>query len=179
MSRVVAAFALAAAVAIACAATLVVLVRSAEDASSARTRSTWLVSRIDRQVAATAICRAELGLPTIRSERRYVVSPSLRFRRWTLRLWRTRARECDRYRDALVAEWYPTLHCETGGTDDWHTNTGNGFYGGVQFEQGTWAAHGGLRFAPRADLATPAQQALVASRLTYDGWPNCPNPERS
>ncbi len=58
----------------------------------------------------------------------------------------------------------------------WATNTGNGYYGGLQFDYGTWFAHGGGVFAARADLATPAQQALVASRLTYDGWPNCPNP---
>lgn len=76
---------------------------------------------------------------------------------------------------ATVAAWLPTLRCE-GGRHGWTANTGNGFYGGLQFDYGTWLAHGGGAFAPRADLATPAQQALVASRLKYDGWPNCPNP---
>lgn len=74
-----------------------------------------------------------------------------------------------------VAAWLPTYYCERG-PGGWATNTGNGFYGGLQFDYGTWQAHGGQEFAVTADKATPAQQALVASRLTYDGWPNCPNP---
>lgn len=74
-----------------------------------------------------------------------------------------------------VEAWLPTFRCENG-EYGWHANTGNGFYGGLQFDYGTWVAHGGQQFAPRADLAAPWQQALVASRLTYDGWPNCPNP---
>jgi hypothetical protein len=68
--------------------------------------------------------------------------------------------------------WYAVALCESGG--DWSINTGNGYYGGLQFDQGTWEAHGGLEFASRADLASPAEQIAVASRLTYDGWPNCP-----
>jgi hypothetical protein len=74
-----------------------------------------------------------------------------------------------------VEAWLPTYYCERGAAG-WATNTGNGYYGGLQFDYGTWLAHGGGAFAPRADLASPAAQALVASRLTYDGWPNCPNP---
>jgi hypothetical protein len=68
--------------------------------------------------------------------------------------------------------WYAIALCESGG--NWSINSGNGYYGGLQFDQGTWEAHGGLEFAPRADLATPAEQIAVAERLTYDGWPNCP-----
>lgn len=74
-----------------------------------------------------------------------------------------------------VAAWMPTYECEHG-RGGWATNTGNGFYGGLQFDYGTWKANGGFQFAPRADLATPQEQVLVASRLTYDGWPHCPNP---
>lgn len=75
-----------------------------------------------------------------------------------------------------IAAWIPTYLCERDPRQGWASNTGNGFYGGLQFDQGTWERHGGLSFAPRADLATPQQQVIVASRLTYDGWPNCPNP---
>lgn len=78
------------------------------------------------------------------------------------------------YRQTIAA-WLPTYYCERGAAG-WATNTGNGFYGGLQFDQGTWVAHGGLAYAPRADLATAQQQVLVAARLSYDGWPNCPNP---
>ena len=59
---------------------------------------------------------------------------------------------------------------------NWSINTGNGFYGGLQFTQSTWEASGGLQFAPRADLATPHQQMLVAEQtLKTQGpgaWPN-------
>jgi hypothetical protein len=71
--------------------------------------------------------------------------------------------------------WDGVAACESGG--DWHINTGNGFYGGVQFDYGTWLAYGGGEFAPRADLATKAEQIIVATRL-YDArgsqpWPVC------
>ncbi len=101
--------------------------------------------------------------------------------RWTSReLGETRQAIRARARPVLawrqtVAAWLPTYYCERGAAG-WATNTGNGYYGGLQFDYGTWLAHGGGAFAARADLATPAQQALVASRLTYDGWPSCPNP---
>jgi hypothetical protein len=67
--------------------------------------------------------------------------------------------------------WDELAQCESAG--DWSANTGNGFYGGLQFDQETWDAHGGREFAPRADLATREQQIAVAERLAYDGWPNC------
>ncbi len=75
---------------------------------------------------------------------------------------------------AASTVWDRVARCESGGNRK--INTGNGYYGGLQFDYGTWLAHGGGAFAQTADLATPAQQALVASRLTYDGWPSCPNP---
>jgi LysM repeat protein len=51
------------------------------------------------------------------------------------------------------ADWNAMAQKESGG--NWSINTGNGFYGGLQFTQSTWEASGGLKFAPRADLATP------------------------
>ena len=67
--------------------------------------------------------------------------------------------------------WDIVAECESSG--DWSINTGNGYYGGLQFDMQTWIAHGGLEFAPRADLASREQQITVAERLAYDGWPNC------
>jgi hypothetical protein len=61
--------------------------------------------------------------------------------------------------------------CESGG--NWATNTGNGYYGGLQFLQSTWEANGGLAYAPRADLATPEQQMTVADQIPRSSWPNC------
>jgi uncharacterized protein YabE (DUF348 family) len=59
--------------------------------------------------------------------------------------------------------WNKIARCESGG--NWHINTGNGYYGGLQFLTSTWLAHGGGQFAPRADLASREQQITVANRI--------------
>jgi hypothetical protein len=65
--------------------------------------------------------------------------------------------------------------CESGG--NWSINTGNGYYGGLQFSAGTWAGFGGTEYAPRADLASKSQQIAIAERvLAVQGpgaWPTC------
>ncbi|WP_344626184.1 LysM peptidoglycan-binding domain-containing protein, partial [Kitasatospora arboriphila] len=59
----------------------------------------------------------------------------------------------------------------------WHANTGNGYYGGLQFDRATWHTNGGTTYAPRPDLATRDQQIAVAEHLTaHRGlapWPTC------
>ena len=71
--------------------------------------------------------------------------------------------------------WDALAGCEAGG--NWAINTGNGFYGGVQFDQGTWEANGGLRYAPRADMATREEQIAIADvtrqRQGWGAWPVC------
>jgi len=71
--------------------------------------------------------------------------------------------------------WDAIAGCEAGG--NWAINTGNGYYGGVQFDQGTWERNGGLRFAPRADLASREEQITVAEvtreRQGWGAWPVC------
>ena len=72
-------------------------------------------------------------------------------------------------------DWTGVAQCMSSG--NWDTNTGNGQYGGLQFKQSTWAGFGGTDFAPRADLATPAQQVEIAERV-LDGqgagaWVGC------
>ncbi|WP_202234005.1 transglycosylase family protein [Actinacidiphila reveromycinica] len=64
---------------------------------------------------------------------------------------------------ASVATWDKVAQCESGG--DWSINTGNGYYGGLQFSQSSWEGAGGLQYAPRADLATKDQQIAVAEKL--------------
>ena len=64
---------------------------------------------------------------------------------------------------ANAAMWDRIARCESGG--NWHINTGNGYYGGLQFAQSTWLANGGADFAARADLASREQQITVANRL--------------
>lgn len=71
--------------------------------------------------------------------------------------------------------WDSLAGCEAGG--NWAINTGNGFFGGVQFDQGTWEANGGLRYAPRADMATREEQIAIAEvtrqRQGWGAWPVC------
>ena len=72
-------------------------------------------------------------------------------------------------------DWSGVAQCESGG--NWSINTGNGYYGGLQFASSTWLGHGGAEFAPRADLATPAEQITVAERVLLTqgigAWPTC------
>jgi len=67
--------------------------------------------------------------------------------------------------------WVAIAACESSG--NWHIHTGNGFWGGLQFTQDTWARAGGLRFAPRADLAFPGEQIRIAAKLALSNWPVC------
>jgi uncharacterized protein YabE (DUF348 family) len=64
---------------------------------------------------------------------------------------------------ANAAMWDRIAACESGG--NWSINTGNGYYGGLQFDIGTWLGAGGGQFAPRADLASRAEQITVANRV--------------
>jgi hypothetical protein len=63
-----------------------------------------------------------------------------------------------------------TVMCESGG--DYSINTGNGYYGGYQFDSGTWDAYGDPAYA-EAHLAPPAVQDAAAASVPYDAWPNC------
>lgn len=71
--------------------------------------------------------------------------------------------------------WQRLAGCESGSR--WNADTGNGFYGGVQFTTSTWLAFGGGRYATRADLATPFEQVLIGSRVLVNqgvrAWPVC------
>jgi len=69
--------------------------------------------------------------------------------------------------------WDRIAQCEAGG--NWHANTGNGYYGGLQFNLGTWRAYGGTS---RPDLVSREQQIAVAERVRaasggYGAWPVC------
>jgi uncharacterized protein YabE (DUF348 family) len=61
------------------------------------------------------------------------------------------------------AMWDKIAQCEAGG--NWSTNTGNGYYGGLQFDIQTWIGSGGGAYAPNASLASKAQQIDIANRV--------------
>ena len=76
---------------------------------------------------------------------------------------------------ADVSTWNKVAACES--TNNWSINTGNGFYGGLQFTQSTWESYGGAKYARRADLATKDQQIAVAEKVLEGqgprAWPVC------
>ncbi|MEU3523883.1 transglycosylase family protein [Streptomyces sp. NPDC038707] len=76
---------------------------------------------------------------------------------------------------ATASQWDAVAQCESGG--NWSINTGNGYYGGLQFSASTWAAYGGTQYASTADKASKSQQIAVAEKvLAAQGkgaWPVC------
>ncbi|MER6012814.1 transglycosylase family protein [Streptomyces bluensis] len=80
--------------------------------------------------------------------------------------------------DAVAADsgvWDRIAQCESGG--NWHINTGNGYYGGLQFAASTWRAYGGTAYAATADKASKAQQIAIATKVQraqgWGAWPTC------
>src|SRR4051794_41440497 len=63
---------------------------------------------------------------------------------------------------ATDEQWDNVAQCESGG--NWHINTGNGYYGGLQFTQGTWANYGGAADAPPGHPARPRGQNATAHK---------------
>ena len=73
------------------------------------------------------------------------------------------------------SDWDKLAQCESGG--NWAINTGNGYYGGLQFNAGTWSAYGGGQYAPTANLASRDQQIEIAQKVQaaqgWGAWPAC------
>ncbi|MFF6880121.1 MULTISPECIES: transglycosylase family protein [unclassified Streptomyces] len=76
---------------------------------------------------------------------------------------------------ATASEWDAVAQCESGG--NWSINTGNGYYGGLQFSASTWSGYGGSKYASTADQATKAQQIEIAEKVLAGqgkgAWPVC------
>jgi resuscitation-promoting factor RpfA len=76
---------------------------------------------------------------------------------------------------ARLRVWDRVASCES--SRHWHINTGNGYYGGLQFSASTWSAYHGHKYAPQANRATRAEQIEVARRVLAaqgpDAWPVC------
>jgi resuscitation-promoting factor RpfA len=77
--------------------------------------------------------------------------------------------------EAAPTVWDRVAQCESGG--NWKINTGNGYYGGLQFAAGTWRANGGTKYASQAHLATKEEQIAIARRVLAGqgpgAWPVC------
>lgn len=77
--------------------------------------------------------------------------------------------------ESAYGVWDRLAMCES--TQRWSIATGNGYYGGLQFDYGTWLRHGGGKYARTANLATRAQQIEIAIRTQaaqgWGAWPYC------
>jgi len=76
---------------------------------------------------------------------------------------------------AATTVWDKVAKCESG--NRWGINTGNGYYGGLQFSSGTWRAYGGRKYGSQANKATKAEQIAIARRVLAGqgpgAWPTC------
>ncbi|MFJ6417885.1 transglycosylase family protein [Paeniglutamicibacter sp. NPDC091659] len=76
---------------------------------------------------------------------------------------------------SVSATWKALAKCESGG--NWSINSGNGYYGGLQFSASSWAGAGGTKYAPLPHQASPAEQVATAEKLRANGgwghWPAC------
>jgi LysM repeat protein len=76
---------------------------------------------------------------------------------------------------ASGVNWDAVAQCESGG--NWSINTGNGFYGGLQFTRGTWKAYGGAKYASTANKASKSEQIRIAEKVLrgqgIGAWPTC------
>ena len=76
---------------------------------------------------------------------------------------------------ASSVNWDAIAQCESGG--NWSINTGNGFYGGLQFTKGTWKAYGGTKYASTANKASRSEQIAIAEKVLrgqgIGAWPVC------
>ena len=71
--------------------------------------------------------------------------------------------------------WNRLAGCES--SRRWHINTGNGYFGGLQFSPSTWRAYGGRKFARMPHRARRVQQIIIAERVLHGqgwgAWPAC------
>lgn len=74
-----------------------------------------------------------------------------------------------------TGKWAVLAECESGG--DWSINTGNGYFGGLQFSLASWRGAGGDQYSQFPHEATPAEQIATAEVLRSRGgwrhWPAC------
>jgi hypothetical protein len=71
--------------------------------------------------------------------------------------------------------WDQLADCES--KQDWNADTGNGYKGGLQFDDATWRQYGGRQYAPSADQASREEQIAVAKKVQrkqgWNAWPSC------
>ena len=136
-----------------------------------------LVERIGAYRRVTWHWERVIGVPRTPTANTASRSPDLAYRRWVMRLWQQRASRILRLASAPPhrSSW-SCIHRYEGG---WHTNTGNGYYGGLQMDLTFQRRYGAflLRSKGTADRWSPLEQMWVAEHAHRSGrgfypWPN-------
>ncbi len=145
--------------------------------------SRYLIPQIDRWREETWRWQRLMAKPRTHSAATERTSRSAAYREWVLRLWRQRAERARRQAQSppRLRKWLCIFRHERHPGQGWRTNTGNGFYGGLQmnlpFQQryGRWL----LRRKGTANRWTPIEQIWVAERgRRVQGWYAWPNTAR-
>jgi hypothetical protein len=173
-----------AAVALACSAALLVPHGSATAGEATLASANVLTSRIDRWRERTWYWQRVMGkplYPTAYLDRR---SRSLTYRQWVLELWKARAQKAKRraLHPPYLRKWLCIFSHERDPRQGWRTNTGNGYYGGLQMDVAFQRRYGAwlLRAKGRAHRWTPIEQVWVAERgRRVQGWYAWPVSARS
>lgn len=70
--------------------------------------------------------------------------------------------------------WYALMQCEAGSSGGWSANTGNGYYGGLQFTLSSWRAAGGSGYPHQASAAEQIKRGQILQRMQgWGAWPHC------
>jgi len=130
---------------------------------------TYLYTYLDGKLSATKVVASKVVAKAI--DEQVVVGTKPKAEEPT-----TPTTETDPPASSNVGAWDRIAECESGG--NWSINSGNGYYGGLQFDHGTWAAYGGTAYANNANGASKAQQIAIAEKVKadrggYGAWPVC------
>lgn len=139
-----------------------------------------LVNQIDQLRTTTWRWQRVMGEPLVRTSLSYRTDPSRRYKRWVRDLWRRRA--VGAHRRALnpphKGAWLCLYLRERRPSDGWATNTGNGYYGGLQMDLSFQLRYGRNLYRRKgtADHWTAFEQMWTAERafpsVGYTAWPN-------
>jgi uncharacterized protein YabE (DUF348 family) len=109
---------------------------------------TWTITRVNGKVRTKVLTSETVVTPAVTRTILIGTNPSSNGHKLNL---------------ARTKMWTRIAKCESGSR--WHINTGNGYYGGLQFALGTWRANGGRDFAAKPHKASRVEQITVANRL--------------
>lgn len=139
------------------------------------------ISAIESYITATHHRQTVMGAPLTPTTGSYLTTTSAKYRAWVLNYWKhVNKGVFDRFTAPPNANaWKCILKYETGYTYNWHINTGNGYYGGLQMDRTFQSTYGSylLQLKGTANNWTPAEQMWVAEHARASGrgyypWPN-------